>query len=228
MASEGGSFLPRILSVFYAVFDEKKGPCIVYQVPEDLIAAPHGATATSLSPTNGTGTSNSPGVSTFSLVSEASTSTAVSQETSLTRSSRIDRVSHGNARSNARKMDDSNSGSHSRDHARNHRSSRAGRRSTSGSTSATRQLFHFEEISRYVIPHSILSGRLVTCATRHHRVLGFPVELYGKYYRNFFRFNVCFVFDRTADLSCYEPIVRKIGRVFTACEVCCFVQVVCA
>lgn len=69
------------------------------------------------------------------------------------------------------------------------------------------------------MPHSILCGRLVICATRHHRVLGFPVELYGEYYRNFFRFNVCFVFDRTADLSCYEPIVRKIGRVLTACEV---------
>ncbi|GAW01179.1 nitrogen permease regulator 2 [Lentinula edodes] len=48
--------------------------------------------------------------------------------------------------------------------------------------------------------------------------MGFPSQLRGKYQRNFFRFNLCFVFERTADLSCYEPIVRKISRVLASCE----------
>jgi hypothetical protein len=38
--ADGDSFLPRIQSVFYAVFDDERGPKIVYQVPEGLIATP--------------------------------------------------------------------------------------------------------------------------------------------------------------------------------------------
>ncbi|KAK1236004.1 Nitrogen permease regulator 2 [Marasmius sp. AFHP31] len=83
-------------------------------------------------------------------------------------------------------------------------------------------LFNFEEISKYVIPPPALCGRLVICSTKRYRIIGFPVQLEGeKYqqnYRNFFRFNLCFVFERVADLSCYEPIVRKISRVLTSCE----------
>ncbi|TFK30149.1 nitrogen permease regulator 2 [Coprinopsis marcescibilis] len=127
---EGDSFLPRIQSVFYAVFDETIGPKIVYQVPEGLIAS---QTLTS----NGNG---------------------------------------------------------------------------------SRTLFNFSEISMYVIPPSPLCGRLVICSTKRHRVIGFPVELTGKYKRYYFRYNLCFVFERNADLSCYEPIVRKISRVFKSCE----------
>ncbi|KAJ8078899.1 Nitrogen permease regulator 2 [Marasmius tenuissimus] len=87
-------------------------------------------------------------------------------------------------------------------------------------TSST--LFNFEEISKYVIPPPALCGRLVICSTKRYRIIGFPAQLEGeKYqqnYRNFFRFNLCFVFERVADLSCYEPIVRKISRVLTSCE----------
>ncbi|KAF9075177.1 nitrogen permease regulator 2-domain-containing protein [Rhodocollybia butyracea] len=80
-------------------------------------------------------------------------------------------------------------------------------------------LFNFEEISKYVIPGPALCGRLVICSTKNHRIIGLPSQLRGgKYQRNFFRFNLCFVFERTADLSCYEPIVRKISRVLASCE----------
>ena len=72
----------------------------------------------------------------------------------------------------------------------------------------------------YVIPHRSLCGRLVNCSTRNHRILGFPVQLPGTYRRNYFRYNLCFVFERGADLSCYEPIVRKVSRVLKNCEVC--------
>ncbi|KAI0064562.1 nitrogen permease regulator 2 [Artomyces pyxidatus] len=125
MAVEGDSFLPRLQSVFYAVFDIQQGPKIVYQVPEGLIA---------------------------------STSTGIST------------------------------------------------------------LFNFDDISKYVIPPSSLCGRLVICTAGKSKIVGFPAELRGKYERNYFRFNLCFVFDRSADLSCYEPIVRKLSRVLTSCE----------
>ncbi|EMD38304.1 hypothetical protein CERSUDRAFT_48698 [Gelatoporia subvermispora B] len=133
MASSGASFLPRIQSVFYAVFDEHQGPKIVYQVPEGLIAS-----------------------RLFSPRKRA--------------------------------------------------------------TSSSRTLFNFDDISSYVIPRSALCGRLVICATRKHRIIGFPVELRGNYERNYFRYNLCFVFERTADLSCYESVVRKVSRVLTSCE----------
>lgn len=181
--AEGSSFLPRILSVFYAVFHDKGGTSIVYQVPEGLIDSPYtagtsiGASSTSpppdraLSPQNG---SHAPTASRASSVSRHS-HLALSRETlsSLLRSS-----------------------------------------------STHSLLFRFKDISRYVIPPSALCGRLITCATPRYRIIGFPVELFNeKYERNYFRYNVCFVFERTADLSCYEPIVRKIGRVLRACEV---------
>ena len=169
--SDGDSFLPRIQSVFYAVFDNDQGPKIVYQVPEGLIAVP-----TDLS------SSQHP---------QPSPSAAVGTSSPRKRPSATNTV-----------------------------------------------LFHFDEISKYgaplvhsahfgevdgqfpVIPQSPLCGRLVTCPTRDHRVIGFPVELPGNYNRNYLRYNVCFVFNRSADVSCYEPVVRKVSRVLTACEVC--------
>ncbi|KIK30921.1 hypothetical protein PISMIDRAFT_86096 [Pisolithus microcarpus 441] len=122
------TFLPRIHSVFYAIFDVKQGPKIVYQVPEGQVSSsPH--------------------------------------------------------------------------------------------PSSNRVLFNFNDISKYVIPSNPLCGRLVICATRNHHIIGFPVSILGsEYKRNYFRFNLCFVFERAADLSCYKPIVRKVGRVLAACE----------
>lgn len=139
------SFLPRIQSVFYAVFDVQQGPKIVYQVPEGLIAV---------------------------------------TESVVTPASPVDYHRDRSIRS-----------------------------------VSTPTLFHFDDISKYIIPHSQLCGRLVTCSTKNHRVIGFPVELLGVYMRNYFRYNLCFVFDRSADLSCYEPVVRKVSRVLTSCEV---------
>ncbi|KAI9057883.1 NPR2-domain-containing protein [Trametes sanguinea] len=88
-----------------------------------------------------------------------------------------------------------------------------------GNAPSNRFFFNFDDISKYVIPPKALCGRLVTCATKGHRILGFPVRLDEEYYpRNYFLYNVCFVFERTADLSCYEPVARKVSRVLTTCE----------
>jgi len=175
MPSDGDSFLPRIQSVFYAVFDLRQGPKIVYQVPEGLIAGVVGNTSLS--------SSSSPAPSTPNGDPEGTTS----------------RNSSSSLRSQARE--------------------RSVLSPQKRSTSSNRNLFNFDDISSYVIPRSALCGRLVICATRNHRIIGFPVELQGDYERNYFRYNLCFVFERTADLSCYEPIVRKVSRVLTACEV---------
>ncbi|KAJ7063398.1 nitrogen permease regulator 2-domain-containing protein [Mycena amicta] len=147
---EGHSFLPRIQSVFYSVFDVSFGPKVVYQVPEGLIA-----------------TGNAPPSDT-----QPSTSSVISPTRNI--------------------------------HSPQKRPP---------------PLFSFDDISKYVIPQSQLCGRLVACSTKRHRIMGFPVQLSGpKYQRNYLRYNLCFVFERGADLSCYEPIVRKVSRVLTACE----------
>ncbi|KLO11895.1 NPR2-domain-containing protein [Schizopora paradoxa] len=184
MNSEGTSFLPRILSVFYAVFHNKGGTNIVYQVPEGLIS-----------------TAGQP-----EALSSAAGSPSSGQHHSTNNSAARVTLSRDSSSSHNSRLADS----------RETFSSSAQKRNSS----AQRVLFKFEDISRYVIPPRPLCGRLVTCATRRYRIIGFPVELYNedRYERNFFRYNVCFVFDREADLSCYEPIVRKIGRVLTACE----------
>ncbi|KAI6045690.1 nitrogen permease regulator 2-domain-containing protein [Pisolithus marmoratus] len=157
------TFLPRIHSVFYAIFDVKQGPKIVYQVPEGLIATPP-AGLSSLSATS------SPKSSAVPLEGDA-------------------------PQPSSRQV------------------------SSSPHPSSNRVLFNFNDVSKYVIPSNPLCGRLVICATRNHRIIGFPVSILGsEYKRNYFRFNLCFVFDRAADLSCYKPIVRKVSRVLAACE----------
>lgn len=168
MPDHSNSFLPRLRSVFYARFDESRGPEIAYQVPEGLIASSAGFISAGVSPTPS-------GSSRASSIIFA----------------QPDRSSEFRAKPSPRKS----------------------------SFSSNRTLLNFDDISKYIIAQSPLCGRLVTCTAGIYKVLGFPVELLGHYERYYFRFNICFVFDASADLSCYEPIVRKVNRVLTACEV---------
>ncbi|KAH7929743.1 NPR2-domain-containing protein [Leucogyrophana mollusca] len=181
MPSEGDTFLPRIQSVFYAVFDVRQGPKIVYQVPEGLVAVSPALLTSNLS------ASSSP---------TPSTPAALEADVPLSRRSSSSRISIGGQRSSSRYLPSPQQ----------------------RSSSSNRVLFNFDDISKYVIPPSALCGRLVICATGKYRIIGFPVALQGNYDRNYFRYNLCFVFERTADLSCYEPIVRKVNRVLTSCE----------
>lgn len=195
MPDGGDSFLPRIQSVFYAVFDVKHGPKIVYQVPEGLITS-SGNTSTS--------NNNSPSVPptpSLEVPSPLFHSPAAFNSTSSIGLSPSSRTS---STSRISPIDPKNISSPQLQ-----------------SNPAQRALFNFDDVHKYVIPPSALCGRLVICSTKDHRIIGFPVALKGRQYeRNFFRYNVCFVFDRGADLSCYDPIVRKVSRVLTACEVC--------
>lgn len=84
----------------------------------------------------------------------------------------------------------------------------------------TTTLFEWELVSQFVVPRADICGRLTICTTKKHRIVGFPVMIWDeeKYGRGTFQFNVCFVFAKEVDVSCYEPIVRKLARVLTACE----------
>ena len=191
MPDHGDSFLPRIQSVFYAVFDIYQGPKIVYQVPEGLIAV------SNTGPSNANGNPSvppTPSSDTSPVVPYSSSDGLPSRNSSASLASPTDFYS-----SRSRRLPSP--------HKR--------------SNSTQRTLFKFVDISMFVIPSPELCGRLVTCTTQKHRIIGLPVELLGsgKYERNYFRFNLCFVFDRDADLSCYEPVVRKVSRVLESCEV---------
>ncbi|KAI0320748.1 nitrogen permease regulator 2-domain-containing protein [Amylostereum chailletii] len=178
MAADGDSFLPRLQSVFYAVFDVRQGPKIVYQVPDGLIASSSGHIS---------------GLTSFSSSPVPSTPTT---DPSLS-NSRASSVSIASPYRPESRMKIS---------------------PQTRSLSSVRTLFNFDDISKYVIPKSRSYGRLVVCNARRSKIIGFPAQLRGNYERNYFRFNVCFVFDHSADLSCYEPIVRKVSRVLTTCE----------
>ncbi|KZV72939.1 NPR2-domain-containing protein [Peniophora sp. CONT] len=182
------TFLPRIQSVFYAVFDVRQGPKIVYQVPEGLIATAPGPTSASSSNSGSYASSPVPTAPHSEANSRASSiSVAVVSPTTPSIPSRPES-----------------------------RFKFSPRRAPSASLG--RALFNFDDVSKYIIPASPLCGRLVVCNARQSKIIGFPSELSGNYERNYFRFNVCFVFDRSADLSCYEPIVRKVSRVLATCE----------
>ncbi|CAE6437572.1 unnamed protein product [Rhizoctonia solani] len=188
------SFLPRIQSIFYAVFDPIKGPQIVCQVPEDGITVhqPHPASGV-LSPTLNPVTSRSPSGSPFKspphlpLTLPAETPSPAHIPSAQPSTQPLPPI--------------------------------ASRSSSLSRFAPNSNFLDFDSISEYVIPKDALCGRLLQCNTPRHRILGFPVALRSEVYRRlWFRYNLCFVFDREADLSCYEPIVRKCGRVLMACE----------
>ncbi|RPD66360.1 NPR2-domain-containing protein [Lentinus tigrinus ALCF2SS1-7] len=187
MSHNGASFLPRLESVFYAVFDVEQGPKIVSQVPEALIATTtssgHASGASSSTLFAASPASSTPSLPDVDLPSRAASSSTLASPLSQRLEARgmVSPDKRGN--------------------------------------SVNRFLFQFDDISKYVIPSKALCGRLVICATRNHQILGFPVRLDDDSYpRNYFLYNLCFVFERIADLSCYEPVARKVSRVLTACE----------
>lgn len=88
------------------------------------------------------------------------------------------------------------------------------------STPSNQPLLDFSQISEYIIGKSALKHRLVTCTLGNYRILSFPCVIEDERYpRNQFIWNLAFVFDRRSDLSGFEPVVRKCGRIFRACEV---------
>ncbi|KAG0051264.1 Nitrogen permease regulator 2 [Gryganskiella cystojenkinii] len=85
--------------------------------------------------------------------------------------------------------------------------------------SKTSPLVDFDSISEYLIPKAELCSKLVTISTPTCKVIGFPINLeHKKFQRNALMFNLAFVFDKDAEISSYEPVVRKMARVLKALE----------
>ena len=179
-----------ISSVFFAVLHLTEGPKIIYQVPEGLITTPP---RSFVSPPSSDLSTSTPSPSPINT-SNTSTSTTSPPRPSLGRSTSKAQGSSATV------------------------SSQLSATGTAGCGPAP--LFEFELISQFTIPQAELCGRLMICTTRKHRIVGFPVILKGPHYdRGMFQYNLCFVFQRDLDVSPYEPVVRKVARVLTVCEV---------
>ncbi|GAA5992531.1 hypothetical protein JCM10908_000866 [Rhodotorula pacifica] len=167
LKEESGSYTPKLVAVFYAVFDPTLGPRVVHQIPEGSVA------------------------------------TALSTFPSRT-------ATPGNGETPAETV-----------------SGEPGDATEPAVVRANPVLFDFSSILDFVIPKPELCGHLITKATRTSKILGFPIRIVDEekyhgtksvYNRNAFIFNVCFVFERDAELSVYEPVVRKTGRTLSALE----------
>ncbi|GAA6001211.1 hypothetical protein JCM10207_007466 [Rhodosporidiobolus poonsookiae] len=173
LREESGSYTPRLVACFYAVFDPTLGPRVVHQIPEGSVA-----TALSTIPSR-TDTTADPRADTLSP-----------PPTTAPREGSIEAGPEPVVRSNP-------------------------------------VLFDFSSIIDFVIPKPELCGHLITKATRTSKILGLPVRIVDEekyhgsksiYNRNAFIFNVCFVFERDAELSVFEPVVRKTGRTLRTME----------
>jgi nitrogen permease regulator 2-like protein len=217
----------HISSVFFAVFDEEQGRKIVYQVPENLITTPPERTRVETPP---------------SIVPHLPATTAVDQRAagndalprgSITNgtgsSERIGSKSNNLSKSTASGVSNGNANSISPIRPTN----------SGPATTHTAALFEWQLVAQFVIPPEEMCDRLTISTTKKHRIVGFPVYIRdkkyekGKHERGTFQFNVCFVFSKDMDygketgISCYEPVVRKLARILTACEVSKFASLIC-
>ena len=192
-----------ISSVFFAVLHLEDGPKIVYQVPEGLITTPPRPPPRPSTPQ----TSSDLSISVPSPPN--STNNTPASTVSPTRPPPCPSTSKAQASSSTTGQSQSQS-----------LSTTTTTNTTAGGSGGPAPLFEFELISQFAIPQAELCGRLMICTTRKHRIVGFPVILKGEHYeRGMFQYNLCFVFQRDLDVSPYEPVVRKVARVLTVCEV---------
>ncbi|KAG8774355.1 Nitrogen permease regulator 2 [Serendipita sp. 397] len=199
----------HIASLFYAIFHPEKGPRIIFQVPENLITTSTAKISTPEPDTPNGDTKDAPPMPSDTRKKANTESGHPPGNQSTPReslnSSTSSRLSTSKFPAPSRPGKPSTSPNRSTT-------------TTSGATSPT--LFEWELVSQFVIPRLDVCGRLTIFTTRKHRIVGFPVLIWdeGKYDRGF-QFNVCFVFLKEVDVSCYEPVVRKLARVLTACEI---------
>ncbi|WWD09207.1 hypothetical protein V865_007329 [Kwoniella europaea PYCC6329] len=184
------SFLPQIVGLFYAHFDPTLGPVVQHQVPENLIT------------------------------SRATTYDPDTRSRSRSKSRSRSRAPIGPTPISSSATSSTYPGS--------------GRRASSSSSSSRRSsatLLNFGLISEYVIPKKSLHGRLVTLLTtsnasseedkKEYRVMGFPNVMTGeggRYKRNEYMWNLCFVFHSSSSLEAFEPVVRKCARILRSAE----------
>lgn len=194
----------HISSVFFAIFDEDHGRRIVYQVPENLITTPPPRTRADTIVDNTRSVVDETGITNESPVQENGVHDSGND-------ARIPPKPNSLSRSTASRISTTHTNSPT---------------IMTNAATPTTSLFEWQLVSQFVIPPSDICGRLTVSTTKKHRIVGFPVFIRdNKYERSTFQFNVCFVFAKDMDygkeagISCYEPVVRKLARVLTACEV---------
>ncbi|KAK4053119.1 Nitrogen permease regulator 2 [Microbotryomycetes sp. JL201] len=194
LKSLSGEYVPYLVALLYCVFDPVAGPTVVSQVPE-------GSVATRLS--------------TFPAAAATASAAGASGPSSLATRAASSSPARFSSTANSHVLDT------------NKTTDAISKSAQHVELNSTQVLFDFSSILDFVIPKPELCGHLITKATRTSKILGFPVrivdeEKYHKgkevYNRNTFTFNVCFVFERDAELSAFEPIVRKLGRTLRQVE----------
>ncbi|GAA5826046.1 hypothetical protein JCM5353_004192 [Sporobolomyces roseus] len=191
LKEESGSYVPKLVACFYAVFDPTFGPKILHQCPEGSIA-----TALSTFPSRPDTPNESPSTSSASSINPSQTrpDEIVDSPFSPTTPAVPGLAGAGGGESVLR---------------------------------STPVLFDFSSVIDFVIPKPELCGHLITKATRTSKILGLPTRIVDEekyhhskqvYNRNAFIFNLCFVFERDAELSVYEPVVWKAGRILGQME----------
>lgn len=77
----------------------------------------------------------------------------------------------------------------------------------------------FDYVHRFIITKPELKDRLITVNALGHKVVGCPVCIDNrKYDRNALIFNLCFVFDQSAETTSIEPVVKKLASYCTQFE----------
>ena len=82
-------------------------------------------------------------------------------------------------------------------------------------------LFDFSSVSEFIIPKKEMCNQILSFITPSgYRIVGHPVHIPGsKYKRNFFIYNLAFVFDENAEIGSYNPVVRRLAMTFKQLEV---------
>ncbi|KAJ1584815.1 hypothetical protein NDA11_007459 [Ustilago hordei] len=188
-------FLPRLIAVFYAVFHPTEGPKVIYQVPEGSITEDRTSPPTPIAgapPPPSSGTFGGEPLFNFSALSEylipkaplcGRLVTSIARGTVNIHPSRHSRPSTSRTPSVAP----------------HHRARSSSVRSGNSSRTSSRKPSH------------------TTAATREQRtykILGFPVliEDAGKYQRNNFIFNLCFVFEGRRPRVGWEGEMPRVGQ----------------
>lgn len=78
----------------------------------------------------------------------------------------------------------------------------------------------FDSISEFIIPKATLCDQLVGISAQDHKVVGYPIKIeHEKYPRNFFMFNLCFVFEKGAMFTEYKQVIKKMALNLKAVEI---------
>lgn len=78
---------------------------------------------------------------------------------------------------------------------------------------------HFDSIKNYIIPKPALCHKLITFKYGNYRIVCYPVTVNAAFYaRNFFSFNIVFVFPYDCQTSPYEPAIARLGKMFKVLE----------